>query len=206
MGLFLLYKGFAVDELATRLARQGKKAVYSGQVSVVTYVVAAGLMLGGVFAGFLEVSRLAETQGLWVPLNEFAYHSVPWLATAALAASTGRLLDEAIQRDDLRASYLNLPFVVLAVGLVVRGFSGYFLERGGVLDRLVVPSLELGVVTIQSFTVSTFQRLGLFVFLGLLVSLLGVQVASSLSGTTIEEAETEVAREGADETEGSSGS
>jgi putative membrane protein len=206
MGLFLLYKGFAVDELVTRLATQGKKAVYSGQVSVVTYVVAAGLTLGGVFAGFLEVSALPETQGLWVPLNEFAYHSVPWLATAALAASTGRLLDEAIQRDNLRASYLNLPFVVLAVGLVVRGFSGYFLERGGVVERLVVPSLELGVVTIQSFTVSTFQRLGLFVFFGLLVSLLGVQVASSLSGTTIEETETEVGRDGADETESSSGS
>src|SRR6056297_2515606 len=53
IGLFLLYKGFNVDELLARLARQTRESLYSGQVSVVTYVVAAGLTFVGLFAGAL---------------------------------------------------------------------------------------------------------------------------------------------------------
>jgi putative membrane protein len=185
-GLFLLYKGFAVDEMATAFAGQLREAVYSGQVSVVTYVVAAGLTVGGLFAGLLGVSSLDADGEVLLQVSQFAYDSVPWLATAALAASTGRLLDEAIQEEELRAPYLNLPFVVVAVGLVVRGFSGYFLERGDVLDPLMVPELALGVVEVQRFAVDRGQRLALFVVLGVLVSVVGVRVATYLSGSPVD--------------------
>ncbi len=201
-GLFLLYKGFAVDELATAFAGQLREAVYSGQVSVVTYVVAAGLTVGGLFAGFLGVSRLASDEVL-LQVAQFAYDSVPWVATAALAASTGRLLDEAIQHEELRASYLNLPFVVVAVGLVVRGFSGYFLERGDVLGPLTVPELALGVIEVQQFAVDRGQRLALFVVLGILVSVVGVRVASYLGGSAVDTPETDVPT---DDESGESGS
>ncbi len=201
-GLFLLYKGFAVDELATAFAGQLREAVYSGQVSVVTYVVAAGLTVGGLFAGFLGVSRLGSDEVL-LQVARFAYDSVPWVATAALAASTGRLLDEAIQHEELRSSYLNLPFVVVAVGLVVRGFSGYFLERGDVLGPLTVPELALGVIEIQQFAVDRGQRLALFVVLGILVSVVGVRVAAYLGGSAVDTPETEVR---ADDESGESGS
>jgi len=201
-GLFLLYKGFAIDELATAFAGQLREAVYSGKVSVVTYVVAAGLTVGGLFAGFLGVSRLASDEVL-LQVAQFAYDSVPWVATAALAASTGRLLDEAIQHEELRASYLNLPFVVVAVGLVVRGFSGYFLERGDVLGPLTVPELALGVIEVQQFAVDRGQRLALFVVLGILVSVVGVRFASYLGGSAVDTPETEVR---ADDESGESGS
>ena len=185
-GLFLLYKGFAVDEMATAFAAQLREAVYSGQVSVVTYVVAAGLTVGGLFAGFLGVSSLGAGGEVLLRVSQFAYDSVPWLATAALAASTGRLLDEAIQEEELRTAYLNLPFVVVAVGLVVRGFSGYFLERGGVLDPLMMPELALGVVEVQRFAVDRGQRLALFVVLGVLVSVVGVRVSTYLGGSPLD--------------------
>ncbi|NHN47624.1 DUF373 family protein [Halostella sp. JP-L12] len=189
IGVFLLYKGLGIDEYLTGLAVRVRESLYSGRVSIVTYVVAAGLSLVGVFVGALGVSSLGGENGVIIPAMQFAYDSVPWLAMAALAASTGRLLDVAIQEDSVRSSYLNIPFGVVAVGLVVRGFSSYFLERAGILPAFEVPALRLGVVSVTPFSLSAGQRLATFVVAGVLVSLIGVRIASHLGGTSIDEEE-----------------
>jgi len=192
IGVFLLYKGIGVDDALRGLATQVRDSLYSGQVSVVTYVVAAGLTLVGVFAGALAVSDLGSTGDAFLPAMTFAHASVPWLAMAALAASTGRLLDEVIQNDRVRPSYLHLPFVVVGLGLVVRGFAGYFLERANQVPPIDVPSIEAGAVSVEGFTLSLGNRLGVFVVSGVLVTLIGVRVATSLSGAAIEDAEPEL--------------
>ncbi|WP_339104108.1 DUF373 family protein [Haloterrigena salinisoli] len=188
IGVFLLYKGFNIDELVTRLAHQVRESLYSGQVSVVTYVVAAGLTLVGLFAGALGVSTIEDAPGVVVPTMQFAFDSVPWLAMAGLTASAGRLLDEAIGDDPIRSSYLNLPFIVVAVGLVVRGFSAYFLEQQHVIEPFVVPAYEFGVISNEQFVVAAGERLALFVVTGIVVSLVGAHVASYFS-TSPDEAE-----------------
>ncbi|WP_255193428.1 DUF373 family protein [Natronobeatus ordinarius] len=187
IGLFLLYKGFSVDEILTALARRARESLYTGQVSVVTYVVAVGLTLVGLFAGALGVSTLDDPQGVFLPAMRFAFDSVPWLAMAALTASAGRLLDEIIDEEPLRSSLLNLPFIVLAVGLVVRGFSGYFLQQATVLGPLEVPAMGVGALSVDSFVVEAGQRLAIFVVAALVVSLLGVRIGSSFGGANLEE-------------------
>ena len=181
IGLFLLYKGFNIDEILTRLAHQTRESLYSGQVSVVTYVVAAGLTFVGLFAGALGVSSLGDTPGVVLPATRFAFDSIPWLAMAALTASAGRLLDEVIGDDPVRRSFLNLPFIVVAVGLVIRGFSAYFLEQQGKIEPFVVSAYEFGVFSNERFEMVAGERLALFVVSALVVSLVGAQVASSLS-------------------------
>lgn len=183
IGVFLLYKGFNVDDLIAHATHQAREALYSGQVSVVTYVVAAGLTLVGVFAGMLGVSNLDDPSGVLTPTAQFAFDSVLWLAMAALTASVGRLLDEAISDEPIRTSFLNLPFIVVSVGLVIRGFSAYFLEQQGVIGSLEVPAYELGAVSSESFVVTASERLVVFVVLAIAVSLLGAKAASSISGT-----------------------
>ncbi|MFC4359974.1 DUF373 family protein [Halobium salinum] len=180
LGIALLYKGLAVDERLSGVAERVRTGLYSGQVSVVTYVVAAGLTLVGVFLGVLAVSEATPTEPLLVRSARFTYRSVPWLALAALTASTGRLVDELIRAEGARRPYLNLPFGVVATGLVVRGFSGWFLEREAGL-----PHLELfeGVPLLYVEFTPT-QRLALFVVSGLLVSLVGVRVAAAMSRET----------------------
>ena len=181
IGVFLLYKGFNVDEVMTGLAHQVRESLYSGQVSVVTYVVAAGLTLVGLFAGALGVSSLDDPSGIVIPTMQFVFDSVPWLAMAALTASAGRLLDEAIGDEPIRSSYLNLPFIVVAVGLVVRGFSAYFLEQQGVIDPFVVPAYEIGALSTERFAVTATERLVAFVVIAIVVSLVGARVASYFS-------------------------
>jgi putative membrane protein len=187
LGLFLLYKGFGVDEYASGLPAGVRDALYSGQVSLVTYVVAGGLALIGVFTGALAVSALPAREGVFIPAWQFVYDAVPWLAMAALTASTGRLIDEALQEDRVRNIWLNLPFVVLALGLVVRGFAGYFLEQDGIIGPLTTPPVQVGAVVVAATPLSPIQRMAFLAVSGILIALVGFRVASFIGGASIEE-------------------
>ena len=185
MGVFLIYKGLGVDTYLSRLPGQIREALYSGQVSLVTYVVAAGLTVVGLFAGVLEISPFGSN-GLFVIANRFLFRSVPWLTTAALAASLGRLLDELLQQEGIRSAYVNLPFGAVAVGLVIRGFSAYFLERAGVYGPFRVPTMNFGIVEVNGFAMDLSTRLAVFIVAGILVAVVGVRVAAYVSETDIE--------------------
>ncbi len=185
IGLFFLYKGLGVDDLVSELPTRVRDAFYSGRVSLVTYVIGAGLSLVGLFAGVIGarpyVEPLSEPQ-LFLGAMRFLFDAVPWLATAALAASTGRLIDELLADEGVGSALLNLPFGVVSVGLVVRGFSAYFLERAGVIAPLTVPPLTLGPVSVAGLTLSIWSRLAVFVVAGIAVSLVGVRFATYVSG------------------------
>jgi putative membrane protein len=185
-GVFFLYKGLGIDAYLAALPGEVRDALYSGQVSLVTYVVAAGLAMIGVFVGAISISSMGD----WPPLivgMRFAFDAIPWWTAAALAASTGRLLDEIIRDERVRSAYVNLPFGAVAVGLVVRGFSAYVLERAGVFDPLSIPPADLGAVSIEGFIIPRGTRLALFIFAGILISLVGVRFAAYFSATSVEE-------------------
>jgi len=185
LGVFLIYKGLGIDDVLARLPGQIREALYSGQVSLVTYVVAGGLSIVGLFAGALEISSLGSA-GLFILANRFLFQSVPWLTAAALAASLGRLLDELLQREGIRSAYVNLPFGAVAVGLVLRGFSAYFLERAGVYGPFEVPPMDFGIVEVNGFAMDLGTRLAMFIAAGILVAVAGVRVAAYVSETDIE--------------------
>ncbi|KAB1192065.1 DUF373 family protein [Haloferax sp. MBLA0076] len=179
LGAVLLYKGLAIDEFLSNAPEQVRDALYSGQVSVVTYAVAAGLAIVGLFLGALAIRNPGNTSDeLLVPSLLFVYHTVPWLALAALTASAGRLLDELIGNEVVSTSYMNLPFGVIAIGLVLRGFAGFLLERQGELAHLVLLGrLELSPV----------QRLVLFILAGIVISLVGVRISATVSDETLDD-------------------
>lgn len=195
IGLFLLYKGLSIDDYLAEVPGQVRDALYSGRVSIVTYVVAAGLALVGVFAGALRVSDLPPDAAGLLSAMAFTYYSVPWITLGALAASAGRLFDEFIRSDEVRTSFLNLPFGVLAVGLVVRGFSAFFVETADRIAPIRVPAMEFGPVAVESFALTPEQRLAVFVVLGVLVSVGGIRVATRLSGVEFEDVEQEAAEQ-----------
>lgn len=182
IGAFLLYKGLGVDDTVSRLPIRIRDAFYSGQVSLVTYVVGAGLALIGVFAGSLGAIGTGNGgEALFV--LRFFFDSVPWFAAAALVAATGRLIDELLAEEGISGALMNLPFGVVAIGLVIRGFTGYFLERAGVLEAFVVPAFAIGPVAVEGFVVSIWGRLAAYVAAGVLVSLIGVLFTSRISGS-----------------------
>jgi len=177
LGAALLYKGLAIDRVVAGAPERIREALYAGQVSVVTYVVAAGLALVGGFFGVLSATDLAPAEPAIVQAVEFAFAAVPWVAVAGVTAAVGRLLDELIRDEGIRTQYLNLPFVIVAVGLVVRGFAGYFLAQEAILDPFET----------AWFIVTPVQRLAAFIVGGIVVSLVGVKVASDVGTETLEE-------------------
>ena len=179
-GLFVLYKGFGVGDALGALTGGVRDGLYTGRLSVVTGVIAAGLALVGLVAGAISATPLAGEASALVTVMSFLFDSVPWLATAALTASAGRVADEWLHSGRVGNAALNLPFVVVAVGLVIRGFGAYFLERAGVIGPLRMPATGLGVVSVRGFVVGGDARLVAFVIAGVLVSLLGVAVAARM--------------------------
>ena len=176
LGAALLYKGLGVDRVVAGMPERIREALYAGQVSVVTYVVAGGLSLVGGFFGVLAASEL-EGATFAVEAMEFTFAAVPWLVVAGVTAAVGRLLDELIRDEGIRTPYLNLPFVIVAIGLVVRGFAGYFLAQEAMIDPIQMGEL----------VVSPGQRLAAFILLGVVVSLAGVKIASDVGTETLEE-------------------
>lgn len=190
IGMFLLYKGLGIDGYLEQLPSWTRRSLYSGRVSIVTYVVAGGLAVVGAFAGLIGASALAgDNAGAFLLTMQFAFDSVPWLAMAALVGSMGRLVDEAIQGGFVPGPYLNIPFGVLAVGIVIRGFAGYFLQRSDIIAAITLPPIEFGPLFIDTMTLGAGQRLAIFVFLGILVSLTGVRVATYFGDLDTEEFE-----------------
>lgn len=190
IGTFLLYRGFGIDERLAGLSTQAREALYSGRLSIVTSVIAAGLALVGIFVGVLGISELGLESLQFITGMAFAYYSVPWIALGAIAATIGRLVDELLRDDRLRMASLNLPFGALAMGLVVRGFAAYFLERANLIDGIVIEPTSIGAITIRGVTMAPEHRLGVFVLLGIVVSLLGIWLASRLSTEQPVDAET----------------
>ncbi len=182
LGLFLIYKGLSIDTLLADLSDGIWEALYAGQISLVTYVVAAGLALVGIFVGGLGASSLnTDTTGMFILAMQFAHDSVPWLTGSALVASAGRLLDEFIRNDELGSAYVNLPFAAIAVGLAVQGFSAYFLQLADVNGPMTVPTIAVGSREIQSFTLAPGTSLAVFILASIVVSLIGIRVASFVS-------------------------
>jgi putative membrane protein len=182
LGAVLLLKGLAVGKRVASTPDRVRDTLYSGQVSVVTYVVAIGLSLVGGFLGVLAVSEAAADAATLVQVAQFTFAAVPWLALAALTASAGRLVDEFISEEGVRSPILNLPSAVLAVGLVVRGFSGYFLER-----QAVIPSIDVTIGEAIRLTPTPGQRLAVFIVAGIVVSLVGVRLAASITDETLDD-------------------
>ena len=165
LGGAVLYKGLGIDEYVGRLPEVSRELLYSGQVSLVTYVTAAGLTIVGVVSGGIAVTPLPESVAPIV-IAGFLHSSSPWLTGAAVTAATGRLIDRWIADEPLPTAMLSLPAGLLAVGIIARGFTGYLL------------TVE---VTVGSVGLSPIQRLAVFVAGGILVSLLGVKLATALA-------------------------
>jgi len=164
-GSAILYKGLGLDSVVSSLTESMRELLYSGRVAVVTYVAAGGLGIVGLFVGALGVSEIHTADLTPIAAVAFVHYSIPWLAVAAVTAGVGRLLDELLAAGPVKSPYINLPFGLLAVGIVVRGFTGYVFET------------ELAV---GSVVLNPAGRLVVYILAGILVSLVGVRLTTLL--------------------------
>ena len=131
LGLYVLARGLGAEELLDETVDRVRSGLYTGRVTIITYVVAAALMIIGGVSGVraLETSSGA-TDSIASVVAALVYGSVQWFAAAGITSSFGRVTDEYLA-DSFEWRYLNAPFYVLSIAAVLHGVSAYFL---GVAD------------------------------------------------------------------------
>jgi len=150
LGLYSLWRGLGLEETVDGVAERVRTSLYAGRVTIVTYLVAAALIVIGGVQGLdaLEVAAAGAPDGISITqrLAVFVYASVQWVAAAGITSSLGQVTDEYLS-ERFRWRYLNAPFYVVAIAIVLYGLSGYFLPSlpSGGTAPLSLPRLALAL-------------------------------------------------------------
>ncbi|MFB6130024.1 MAG: DUF373 family protein [Salinigranum sp.] len=130
LGLYTLFRGLGLETAVDEAVDRGRNVLYAGRVTIITYVVAAALMVVG---GARGVEMLTAVQaslggdpGATVILAALVHGAVQWFAAAGVTSSLGQVTDEYLA-DEFKWRYLNAPFYVVAIALVLFAVSGFFL-------------------------------------------------------------------------------
>ncbi|NHN60849.1 MULTISPECIES: DUF373 family protein [Halorussus] len=156
LGLYVLGRGLGVERLLDRAAEKARNSLYAGRVTLITYVVAAALLvIGGVRGVEMLETVKGETGGAVGPLHVLAalvYGAVTWFTAAGITTSLGQITDEYLA-DRFQWRYLNAPFYVLSIALVLHAISAYFLSRVPLdLPRLTYLAVMLTIGTLLGLT------------------------------------------------------
>ncbi len=161
LGGYFLVKGLGLEDELDELLEETQDAIYTGKVSLITYIVAAGLVVIGAASGVRSMQMHGQGEEIitgTLPLAmAFIQGAIAWLTAAGVISSIGRIVDEYIQREDFPIAYLNGPFYIVAMGLALHGVSGYIL---GQIDVDYLTAILLGSVGIGAASTYVFGGIG----------------------------------------------
>ncbi|QLD90548.1 DUF373 family protein [Natronomonas salina] len=128
LGLYVLFRGLGLEDAIDDTIERLRVGLFGGRVQLITWVVAAALSAVGVAAGMETVDDLLADPEALTATTAFVYGAVQWVAAAGIVAALGRITDEYLA-GSFRWRYLNAPFYVLAIAVVLHGLSAFFLTR-----------------------------------------------------------------------------
>ena len=148
LGLYTLFRGLGLEDAVDDTATRVRDVLYEGRVTLITYVAAAALLVVGGFRGY----ALVETVRASVPdptpplvLAALVHGAVQWFAAAGVTSSLGQVTDEYLA-DRFKWRYLNAPFYVVAIAVVLYVVSGFFLPSGIVgVESFSMGQLAIGL-------------------------------------------------------------
>ena len=158
LGLYLISRGFGLGEHLDGSVDRLRRILYAGRMTLLAYVVATALLIVGIVSGVEaveSVETIRDAPGTPLMLAAFVYASVQWFAAAGVTTSLGQITDEYIA-GRLEWRYLNAPFYVVAIAVVLYAVSGFFLDEitmTGLATGLTAGTL-LGIVSTLTFAVA----------------------------------------------------
>jgi putative membrane protein len=158
LGLYVLGRAFGVGAKLDGAVARAREAVFTGRVTIITYVVAAALLLIGGVSGVRTLEGIQPaggSVGVLATAAALVYGSVQWFAAAGVTSSLGQVTDEYLA-GEFRWRYLNAPFYVLAIAGVLHGVSAFFIGRAdlGYLALALTAGTLLGLASTLSFAVA----------------------------------------------------
>ena len=156
LGLYVLARGLGAEETLDQAAERLRNGLYTGRVTIITYVVAAGLLLIGGVSGVQSLDTLDSTarSGVTV-LAALLNGAIVWIAAAGVTSSLGRVTDEYLT-GTFEWRFLNAPFYVVAIATVLHGISAYFLGQQDLsyLALFLTGGTLLGLASTLTFAIA----------------------------------------------------
>ena len=148
VGLYSLFRGLGLEETVDGTAETVRTVLYTGRVTLVTYVVALALIVVGGVQGIDTVDAVRGVQGgslaAGTALAAFVHGFVQWLSVAGVTSSLGQITDEYLA-GRFRWRYLNAPFYVVSIAVVLFALSGFFLPSAPGVTALDLSELAMGL-------------------------------------------------------------
>ncbi|WP_265108926.1 DUF373 family protein [Halosolutus halophilus] len=159
LGLYLISRGLGLGDRLDATVERARRSLYAGRTTLLAYVVAAALLVIGGVSGLdaleaKQASTVGEV-GVFVQLAALVFGSIQWFAAAGITTSLGQITDEYIA-GTLEWRYLNAPFYVLAMAIVLHAVSAFFLDEVGIayLAAALTAGTLLGIVSTLTFAVA----------------------------------------------------
>ena len=158
LGLYLISRGLGLGERLDGTVERARRSLYAGRTTLLAYVVAAALFVVGGVSGMNTLEATQESApgeiGAPVMLAALVYGSIQWLAAAGVTTSLGQITDEYIA-GTLEWRYLNAPFYVISIAVVLYAVSAFFLDEAGIsyLATALTAGTLLGIVSTLTFAV-----------------------------------------------------
>ncbi|MDO5846358.1 MAG: DUF373 family protein, partial [Methanocorpusculum sp.] len=155
VGLYLLFKGFDIDEYFGVLYHGLIDSFKRGRFSGIAYVSAGVLMIVGVISGLMAVvnyyPNLGDAGIIYNTLT-FLYGSIVWFAVAGLVVTAGKITDFVQNYQEGLSRIFVIPFFVVAIGMIAYGAVIYFLTISP-LEPFPFTTTD-GIVAIVSLTIA----------------------------------------------------
>ncbi|WP_424001615.1 DUF373 family protein [Haloarcula salina] len=155
LGLYILARGLGAEEILDEAAERVTSGLYAGRVTIITYVVAAALLVIGGVSGVQRLDAQPEPHTVVEVLASLVAGAIQWFAAAGITSSLGRVTDEYLD-GTFRWRYLNAPFYVLAIAAVLHAVSAFFLGNQDLqyLAVMLTGGTLLGLVSTLAFAVA----------------------------------------------------
>ena len=148
VGFYSLFRGLGLEETVDEAADAARNLLYAGRVTLITYVVALALIIVGGVQGMAALDAVQAVEGGTIPMGTaiaaFVHGFVQWLAVAGITSSLGQITDEYLA-GRFRWRYLNAPFYVVAIAVVLFALSGFFLPDAPGVTPLGLNDLALAL-------------------------------------------------------------
>ncbi|MFB6112932.1 MAG: DUF373 family protein [Halodesulfurarchaeum sp.] len=163
VGLYALFRGLGLEETFDSLIGTLRDSLYTGRVTLITYVVAAALLVVGGYEGYtrLQSVQAAGPTGVGTILAAVLYGAVRWFAAAGLTTSFGQITDEYLA-GQFEWRYMNAPFYVVAIAAVLHTTSAFFLGYVTLttLAGVLTAGTLLSVLSTLTFAIVDSRRTG----------------------------------------------
>ena len=159
LGFYTLFRGLGMEQWLDAAVERARNVLYTGRVTLTTYVVAAALLVIGGVEGYNTLQSLGTDQGVIEILAALVYGAVRWFAAAGLTTSLGQITDEFLA-DRFRWRYLNAPFYVLAIGAVLHELSAFFLGLAALTELAAVLTIGTLVSVLSTLAFAIMESRG----------------------------------------------